>query len=82
MPTNRTAMTILDHDFLEIRHRMLDIAAALDRIGSAPQSADALADPRMKRIHAAVQILSQPEAGRADRVQMTFSRPYDPNWQK
>ena len=80
MPTNRNAMTILDHDFLEIRHRILDIAAAFDRIGSAAQSADALADPRMERIYAAMQILSEPEAGRADRVQMTFSRPYDPDW--
>ena len=78
----RTATEILDHDFLSVRHRILDIAAALDRMdrGTSPEKSDG--DPRMAQMRAALAILGESEPGRADRVQTTFSRPYDPNWRK
>ena len=78
----RTATEILDHDFLSVRHRILDIAAALDRMdrGTSPEKSDG--DPRMTQMRAALAILNEPEIGRADRVQAAFSRSYDPNWRK
>ena len=78
----RTATQILDNDFLSVRHAILDIAAALDRMdrGTAPANLDG--DPRMPQMRAALAILSESETGRAHRVQTAFSRPYDPNWRK
>ena len=76
----RTAAEILDQGFLVIRHRILDVAAALDRIdrGSSREAIDE--DPRLDQIHAALAVLAERTPGRAERVQMTFSRPYDPAW--
>ena len=78
----RAARQILDHDFLTVRHGILDVAAALDRIdrGAAPQ--DVYGDTRMAQIRTALSILSESEAGRAHRVQTAFSRPYDPDWRR
>jgi hypothetical protein len=80
MTDNRTAGEVLDRDFLDVRHRILDVAAHLDRIDSG-QGGDALADdPRTAQIRDALEILHETQPDRAQRVQMTFSRPYDPNW--
>lgn len=81
MTTTRTAIEILDRDFLDVRHRLLDIAAALDRIdrGGAPEEAND--DSRMAQVRSALGILMEPRPGRAERVQMAFSRAYDPKWQ-
>ena len=76
----RTATEILDHDFLSVRHRILDIAAALDRMDRGDSVDDLKDDPRLARMRTALAILSEPDTGRADRVQATFSRPYDANW--
>ncbi len=76
----RTAAEILDRDYLNMRHRILDIAAALDRIdrGGAREAVED--DPRMEEIRSALAVLAEGTIGRTERVQMTFSRPYDPAW--
>jgi hypothetical protein len=66
--------------FLEMRHRLLDLAAALDRIDRAGGAAEVGLDPRMTALLCAASILTDGQPDRAERVQMLFSRPYDPTW--
>jgi hypothetical protein len=70
----RTAAEILDRDYLNIRHRILDIAAALDRIDRGTSRETLEDDRRLEEIRSALAVLAEGTAGRAERVQMTFSR--------
>lgn len=75
-----TATETLNREFLEIRCRILDLAAMLDRL---ERSDDSVADdPRLKRIHEALDVLKKVHGDRAEQVQLTFSRPYDESWQQ
>jgi len=82
MTTARSAVEILERDFLELRHRILDVAAALDRIDRGRDAAAVTDDPRMIQLRAALTLLSDRQTDRVERVQMTFSRAYDPDWRK
>ena len=72
------AKEILDQEFLTIRSRLLDIAAALDRIQRA--EGDTSSDPRMAHVSDAIEIVGSQELHRAERVQLLFSREYDEAW--
>ncbi len=80
MPTAMTAAATLDREFLNIRCRVLDIAAALDRIDRAVEPGAVSSDPRVAKLRDAVGLLTDGKGDRAERVQMTFSDPYDENW--
>lgn len=80
MPTTRTAIEMLDRNFLVIRHRMLDIAAALDRIYRANDSGKVRSDPRFAQLEEALRVLTDWKPDRAERIQMAFSLPYDATW--
>jgi hypothetical protein len=72
---------MFDREYFEIRHRLLDIGAALDRIHRADgNSADS--DPRMDILRQASVILFDGRPNRAERAQMVFSDDYDPSWRK
>jgi hypothetical protein len=75
-----TAPELLNREFLEIRCKILDLAAAFDRLARAEGSVNE--DPRLARLQEALQAIQQLQTDRAERVQMIFSRPYDANWQK
>lgn len=78
LPANRA----LDQFFLEARCRLLDLAAILDRIDRG-DNADAIAsDPRLERIHAALDVLSSGDPAKAERIQKIFSLEYDPSWSR
>ncbi len=74
------APTALATYFLEARSKLLDVAAFLDRVQRGPDADVALADPRLARVRAALQVLLGPDGGRAERIQQIFSLDYDPNW--
>jgi hypothetical protein len=74
------AKQVLDRDFLTIRSRLIDLAAALDRVQRGKGSAQQ--DPRMAQIREALAIVAGPDADRAARVQVAFSLPYRENWRK
>ncbi len=86
--TNGTAMqltpldaaTTLQREFLHIRARILELAADLDRLDRG--AGDPGDQARMDQIAQALAVLSEPGPGRAERVQMIFSRPYDPQWKE
>ncbi len=81
MLTMRDTAQVLDREFLEIRTRILDVAAALDRLDRAPESpAHHHPDPRLAQISQALEVLLSPDADRAATVLHVFSLEYDPEW--
>ena len=72
------AQQILDHEFLDIRSRILDVASSLDRIQRA--EGDVADDERMKKLNEALQITLSDNPHRAEKIQLLFSREYDENW--
>lgn len=86
MTARMTAEEIFQRDFLDMRAWILDLAAALDRLDRASSDPK---DPglnqsrnRLERIHAALATLQEDRPGRAERIQMIFSLPYDANWRR
>ncbi|MCC7290672.1 MAG: hypothetical protein IT449_01270 [Phycisphaerales bacterium] len=72
----------LDRFFLEMRSRVLDVAAALDRVdAAAPQRLDGGADDaRLTQLRESLRILLECGHDRAERVLLVFSDAYDPAW--
>ncbi len=80
MSSTRTAAAVLEADFLAIRHRLIDVAAAFDRIARGQGSGAIQSDARLNQLQQAAAILTDGQPDRAERVQMVFSLPYDENW--
>jgi hypothetical protein len=78
MPILLTAPEVLDREFLEVRARLLQIAASLDRLGRAEGAVNN--DPRLQKIQQALAILGGKAADRAEQIQLVFSRPYAADW--
>jgi hypothetical protein len=72
-----SAREALDRHYLEMRAKLLELAACLDRID---RGGGAAGDARLEQIQKAVAILGQRGDGRAERLQMHFSLPYDDQW--
>ncbi len=70
----------LENYFLEMRHDVLNLAAAFDRIRRADGAESAARDPRMIMLGEALEILADAQPDSAKRVQLVFSDPYDPHW--
>ncbi|QEH38328.1 hypothetical protein OJF2_69290 [Aquisphaera giovannonii] len=80
MMNAREALAILDRDFLETRCKVLEVAAALDRIDRAPAHHPEHPDPRLGQLRQALEALLIPGPDRAETIQLIFSREYDPAW--
>jgi hypothetical protein len=80
MTTTRTARTVLDGEFLQIRHRLIDIGAGLDRVDRGFERSVLANDARLEQIRRAIAILQDGQPDRAGRIQMAFSDAYDPDW--
>ena len=72
------AQQTLDHEFLDIRSRILDVASSLDRIQRA--DGDVSSDERMQKLADALQIALSDDPHRAEKIQLLFSREYDEHW--
>jgi len=72
-----TASEVFERWFLETRSKLLDVAANLDR---ADRAGGTVNDPRRAAVDEALRILLGPGQDRAERIQMIFSREYDPDW--
>lgn len=88
-----SADEILEREFLPLRSRLLDIAAALDRFerasddhseakpAEAKLSETKATKMRLVKVEEALQILlDSANSDRAERIQQLFSREYDANW--
>lgn len=71
------AREALDRHFLEMRAKLLEVAACLDRIDRGGGAKD---DPRLAQLGQAISLLQAPTEGRAERLQLLFSLPYDAAW--
>jgi hypothetical protein len=75
-----TAAQILEREFLTIRGKLLEVAAALDRIERGQGSV--AGDPRLGKIRETLEVLGKKGADRAEQLQLIFSLPYEPGWRK
>lgn len=80
MVSTPAASEVLNREFLEIRAKILELAAALDRLDRA--DGDVSADPRMERICRGLAAVSAGGSERAETVQMIFSLAYQEGWQR
>ena len=70
----KSAKEILDQYYLEMRWRILSLAADLDRIQRTADGAALLqSDPRIAKLKDAIVILLEDAPNRAERVQQMFS---------
>ena len=79
----RKADQIRDSTFLEVRAKLLEVAATLDRIDRAEKDEAGLAEPpanRRRQLDQAIQILLSGGDDRAERLQRLFSREYEESW--
>ena len=80
MATTRSASEILDREFLSTRGKLLEVAAAFDRIDRADGSRQLGDDARHQRCLEAVAILGSEGTDRAERIQRLFSDDYREGW--
>lgn len=80
MSSPLTAPQILNREFLEIRAKILEVAAAFDRLDRAAGGVEG--DPRISRIQEALAMLASDRGDRAEQVQLIFSRSYDRDWRR
>lgn len=71
MPT--LTPTLVDQTLLEMRGRMLALAADFDRLQRAGASAQLASDPRMRALREALQVVLESSTNRAHQVQIIFS---------
>jgi hypothetical protein len=76
----RDAAEVLNRDFLDTRCRILDVAAALDRLDRARGRSGDPPDRRLAQLRQALEALLEPGPGRAETIQRLFSLEYDPQW--
>ena len=78
--TPMAAQAVLDREYLEVRAKILELAATFDRLergGGLPTG-----DTRLKLVRQGLKVLMDETSDRAEQVQLIFSRPYDDDWQK
>ena len=79
MPDSMPAADVLEREFLQIRAKILEVGALLDRLDRGEGSvAD---DPRFAQIRHAIETLAGTTGNRAEQIQLLFSLPYHEDWQ-
>ena len=81
----RAANQILDESFLEVRAKLLEVAATLDRVDRSADEEGPLTDAAIgqrDRVDDAIRILLSEGPDRAERLQKLFSREYSPQWRQ
>ena len=68
-----TTTQLVDEYFIENRHRLLDIAAFLDRLERSADGEDADQDFRVRAFRSALRTLVDGRGDRARRIQMVFT---------
>ncbi|OYP35706.1 hypothetical protein [Rhodopirellula sp. MGV] len=84
MPAPQTADEIVADKFLEVRAKLLEIAATLDRVdrASADSSLSDEAAHRRDALQKGIEIIASEGSDRAARLQMLYSREYQPGWRE
>ena len=80
MPTPMTAPAVLDREFLEIRAKLLELAASFDRMDRGEGTVEG--DPRLALFREALEVLLSDLPNRAEEIQIIFSRQYEDDWRE
>ena len=75
-----SAKEVLDREYLVVRAKILELAAAFDRLDRAAGSVDG--DPRMSLISESLHVLQTEASDRAEQIQLIFSRQYEDDWRE
>lgn len=84
MASAQSADDIVADKFLEVRAKLLEIAATLDRIDRAAENAplSTASIARRESIQEGIEIIASSGDDRAARLQMLYSRDYEPQWRE
>ena len=82
MSSPASSSAVLERVYLEIRCKLLDIAASLDRVARAEGANGVQSDPRLAQINQGIDMLKIAGSDRAERIQMLFSDAYVPGWNR
>lgn len=82
MSSTLTATDILNRVYLEVRCKLLDVAASLDRVDRAEGADEAAGDSRYEQLRRGIEILHSDSPNRAEQIQMLFSDAYEANWNR
>jgi hypothetical protein len=80
MSSPLSASQTLEREYLAMRAKVLELAASFDRIQRS--EGGGISDARWKKLEQGVRILLEAEDGRAERVQLLFSREYSKTWRE
>ncbi|MFL2870316.1 MAG: hypothetical protein ACJZ8O_06150 [Pirellulaceae bacterium] len=75
-----TSGEVLDREYLEIRAKILQLAASFDRLDRA--DGDVSSDDRSDLIRKGLEILQSSDDNRAEQIQLLFSREYEDVWRE
>ena len=78
MATPMPAPDVLNREYLEMRAKILELAASFDRLDRG--GGGVMDDSRMQLIQQGISVLQQDKEGKAEEIQMIFSREYRPDW--
>jgi hypothetical protein len=71
---------VIEQEFLPLRAKLLEIGAALDRLER--EGVAVSKEPRLTKIHAAIEALLEGGEDRAEQIQLVFSRQYEDEWRE
>lgn len=77
----RKSEQVVEQEFLQIRAKILEVAAFLDRLGPSEEMPSA-AQQRLGLLRQGCELLLDDEDEKAARVQLLFSRKYDAQWRQ
>lgn len=75
-----TSSEVLEREYLEIRAKILQLAASFDRLDRA--DGDVSSDSRCELISKGLEILQSSDDNRAQQVQLLFSREFEDSWRE
>lgn len=80
----RTADAVLEESFLQVRAKLLEIGATLDRLDRCGGAGELSGANSQKRalLDQAVEIVRSEQPDRAERLQQLFSREYQQDWRQ
>lgn len=77
---DQNANQIIEREYLELRSRILQLAASFDRIERADGTGSEAAAENLDKITQGLKILLDEQTEKAKRVQLLFSREYSEDW--
>lgn len=76
----RTSREVLEQEYLQVRAKILEVAAFFDRLAEAEVSN--VNQDQLDLLEQGCRVLTDGDAGKAARVQLAFSRTYEADWRE